>query len=203
METFGSVATSASASVTTLESELKTFLFSAPKWMQLQLQGFWYGLVSAAIKSAEEGTTLILEPTSIETWLLYADPHFEDWPTTWLEPYANQFLAQPRTLEELNNWFERLDTTFRDCVPTDLDIFTTFANGELLTEAQWIRLFDALAFLPPPLHPQQHHHHQLKQKRNIRVPKTRHIHGRRAITPLRSRKAFTHKKSKYSFIKLQ
>jgi len=184
------------AHMDTLESELKTFLFSAPKWMQLQLQGFWYGLVSAAIKSAEEGTTLTLQPTSIETWLLYADPQFEDWPTTWLEPIAKQFLNNQWTLTELNHWFERLDTSFRDCVPTDLDIFTTLANGEFLTETQWTRLYDALAFLPPPLLQQQ-----LKQKRKI--VKTRHTHGKRAITPLRSRKAFTHKKHKYSFVKLQ
>jgi len=196
METFGSVATSASASVTTLDSELKTFLFSAPKWMQLELQGFWYGLVSAAIKSAEESKPLVLEPNSIETWLLYADPQFEGWPTSWLEPAAKQFLETKWTLDQLNNWFERLDTAFRDCVPTDLDIFTTLANGDLLTEEQWTRLYAAVAFLPPPLL-------LPNQKRNTRVPKTRHIHGKRAITPLRSRKAFTHKKPKYSFVKLQ
>ena len=190
MDTLNPVAT-----LETLESELKTALFSAPKWMQLQLQGFWYGLVSAAIKSKEEGTPLVLESTSIETWLLYADPHFEGWPTSWLEPIAKQFLAESRTLEELNTWFERLDTIFRDCVPVDLDIFTTLANGELLTEEQWTRLYNALAFLPPLL--QQ----PLKQKRKI--PKTRHIHGKRAITPLRSRRAYTHKKPNYSFVKLQ
>jgi len=200
MNTLGSVATSASPSVITLESELKTTLFSAPRWMQLQLQGFWYGLVSDAIRSIEEGETLILEPTSIESWLLYADSQFEGWPISWLEPTAIQFLSQTRTLDELNVWFECLDTTFRDCVPVDLNIFTTLANGEILTEQQWERLYDALAFLPPPNHQQ----FSLNQKRSIKYPKTRHIHGRRALTPMRSRRAITRKKYKYySFIKLQ
>jgi len=208
MSTFGSVAisagasvttdvaTSAGASVTTLESELKTILFSASRWMQLELQGFWYGLVSDAIRCAEEEEEpLELEATSIEEWLLYADPQFIGWPTTWLEPYATQFLSYKLSIDDLHEWFERLDTTFRDCVPTDLDIFTTLANGEVLSETQWIRLYDALAFLPPPL--------QLK-KRNTKVPKTRHMYGRRAITPLKSRKAFTRKRVKqYSFVKLQ
>jgi hypothetical protein len=187
-------------SIHTLESELKTTLFSAPRWMQLQLQGFWYGLVSDAIRSIEEDETLLLEPTSIESWLLYADSQFEGWPTSWLEPIAKQFLSHKRTLDELNIWFESLDTTFRDCVPVDLNIFTTLANGEILTEEQWERLYDTLAFLPPPNHQQL----SLNQKRSIKCPKTRHIHGRRALTPMRSRRAITRKKHKYySFIKLQ
>jgi len=185
-------------SIHTLESELKITLFSAPKWMQIQLQGFWYGLVSDSIRSVEENEELTLEPSSIESWLLYADSQFEGWPTSWLEPIAKQFLSEIRTLDELNTWFECLDTTFRDCVPVDLNIFTTLANGEILSETQWERLYDALAFLPPP---QQR---SPNQKRSVKGPKTRHIHGRRAITPMRSRRAITHKKHKYySFIKLQ
>jgi len=174
-----------------LESELKTFLFSAPRWMQLEMQGFWYGLISRAITCKEEKTAFLQESNTIETILQHADPEFSDWPTSWLEPYVQQFLALDLTYDQHHEWFERLDTIFRDSVPTDLDIFTTLANGELLTQEQWSRLYDALAFLPPPV----------QQKR--KYAKTRCNHGRRGITPIRSRKAITHKKHHYSFVKLQ
>jgi hypothetical protein len=175
-----------------LESELKTFLFSAPKWMQLEMQGFWYGLISRAITCKEEQTPFVCETTTIETLLQYADPEFSDWPTSWLEPYIQQFLALTLTQDQLQEWFERLELLFRDSVPTDLVIFTTLANGELLTEEQWKRLYDALAFIPPPI----------QSKRTGKYAKTRHLQGRRALTPMKTKRATTHKKRSYSFIKL-
>jgi hypothetical protein len=174
-----------------LESELKCFLFSAPKWMQLEMQGFWYGFISRAITCKEEQTPFLQELNTIETLLHHADPEFAGWPTSWLEQYVQQFLALDLTYDQYHEWFERLDTIFRDSVPTDLDIFTTLSNGELLTEEQWKRLYDALAFIPPPV--------QAKRK----YAKTRHVKGRRAITPIKNRKAITHKNKLYSFVKLQ
>ena len=173
------------------ESNLRTFLFSAPKWMQLEIQGFFYGLISTSLSYKEENNPFTVNEKTVETLLLFADPEFEGWPTSWLEPFLEEFLKLDLTLEQLNTHFSNLDTLFRDCVPTDLDIFTTYANGETLTDEQWLRLHDALAFLPPPLQ---------QTKRNT---KTRHIHGRRSVTPMRNRKAITLKKQKYSFVKLQ
>jgi len=178
-----------------IESELKTFCFSAPRWMQLELQGFWYGLLSTVLTYKEEGLTVPpINTAFIETILLHADPEFTDWPTLWLESIAAQFLALNLSIDDLNGWFERLEQAFRDSVPTDLNIFTTYSNGETLTPDQWSRLYDAIAFMPSPV----------QSKRNAYNKRTRHIHGRRALTPLRSRKAITRKHhTHYTFVKLQ
>ena len=87
------------------------------------------------------------------------------------------FLALGLTLEELNSWFTRLDTVFRYCISTDLDIFSTLADGVPLTEEQWERLYVAIAPQPPDTTGFKKHHHT----RN----KTRRTHGRRALTPMR------------------
>jgi len=158
--------------------------------MQLELQGFLYGLLSTALSYKEDGTPFTVGPTTLETLLLYADSEFTDWPTDWLDPFLQEFLQLELSLEQMNALFLDLDSVFRDCVPTDLNTFTTYADGEVLTPEQWTRLYDAIAFIPPP-----------SEKK--RSSKTRHIHGRRSITPMRSRKAMTVKKQRYSFVKLQ
>jgi len=114
-----------------LESELKTFCFSAPRWMQLELQGFWYGLVSTVLTYKEENQPITLTSDLVEKMLVHADPEFTDWPTSWLEPIAKQFLELDLSIDDLNIWFECLESAFRDSVPTDLNIFTTYSNGGL------------------------------------------------------------------------
>jgi len=177
-----------------LETDIKTFCFSAPCWMQLEYQAIWYGLLSTLITYKEDNIPFIIKPTIIEDLLLYVDPEFDQWPTSWLEPTVKEFLELNYSLEQLNECFEKLDTVFRDCIPTDLNIFTIFANGDTLTKEQWIRLYNAIAFLPSS--PQL--------KKNKKGAKTRHINGRRAITPMKNRRASTRKAPiQYSFIKLQ
>jgi hypothetical protein len=179
-----------------LENELRNACFLAPKWMQLELQGFWYGLISFAITYAEQNKPFLPNDVSIETILTHSDESFEGWPTYWLEPTLRTFLSTNLSFDELNTWFETLDSIFRDCVPTDLNIFIVLQNGDILTEEQWSRLYEAIAFVPPSSN--------TSSKKNTKHSKTRHIHGKRAITPMRCRKAITHKKQKptYSFIKL-
>ena len=163
-----------------LEKELKETCLIAPHWMQLELQAFWYGFISWCITCAEDGRPARLEDITMEQLLEAADLEFTSWPTDWLQPVAKQFLAIQLSEEALHEWFNRLDTVFRDTVPTDLDIFTTLADGSTLTEEQWVRLYDALAFLPPQtVKPHRH-------------PKTRRVHGRRAITPMRRRRVLTY-----------
>jgi len=161
--------------------------------MQLELQGFWYGLVSTVLTYKEENQPITLTSDLVEKMLVHADPEFTDWPTSWLEPIAKQFLELDLSIDDLNIWFECLESAFRDSVPTDLNIFTTYSNGDILTPEQWTRLYDALAFLPPPV----------QKKRSSYNKKTRHVHGRRALTPLRNRKAFTRKHTHYTFVKLE
>lgn len=163
-----------------LETELKDTCLLAPHWMQLQLQAFWYGLISWCITCVEDGRPAQLEEITIQQLLDAADPEFASWPTDWLQPIATQFIAKKFSEEALHEWFNRLDTVFRDTVPTDLDIFTTLADGNTLTEEQWVRLYDALAFLPP------------QTLKPIKHQKTRRTHGRRAITPMRRRRAYTY-----------
>jgi hypothetical protein len=166
-----------------LEQELKDTCLIAPHWMQLQLQAFWYGLLSWCITCAEDKRPARLEDIRIEQLLEAADKEFVTWPTDWLHPIATQFLTYNFTEEELHTWFDTLDTIFRDTVPTDLDIFTTLADGNTLTEEQWTRLYEAIAFLPPQT---------TKPAKATKHQKTRRTHGRRAITPLRRRRALTY-----------
>ncbi len=178
-----------------LERELRETCLIAPHWMQLQLQAFWYGLLSWCITCAEDKRLARLEEVSIPQLLEAADPEFATWPTDWLQPIAKQFVEQKFPEEALHEWFDRLDIIFRDTVPTDLDIFTTLADGAELSEEQWARLYDAVAFLPPQqgsLQPRKH-------------KKTRRVHGRRAITPMRRRRVLTYHrahKQHVQFVKL-
>lgn len=177
------------------ERELRETCLISPHWMQLQLQAFWYGLLSWCITCAEDKRPARLEEVTIPQLLEAADPEFATWPTDWLQPIAKQFVEQNFAEEALHEWFDRLDIIFRDTVPTDLDIFTTFADGAELSEEQWARLYDALAFLPP----QQGSLQPTKHK------KTRRVHGRRAITPMRRRRVLTYHrahKQPVQFVKL-
>ena len=37
-----------------LEQEIKSFCFQAPRWMQIELQAFWYGFLCWSLTCAEE-----------------------------------------------------------------------------------------------------------------------------------------------------
>ena len=165
-----------------IETDLRTFCFQAPRWMLLEIQAFWYGLISWSITCTEDLITP--EPTSITVrdLLIHSDGEFEDWPTEWLEPYMYEYLSLHPTLMEQNEFFTNLEEIFQDCVPSDLNIFTVLVTTELIDEEQWTRLYDALAFTNPIL-PEER-----------KVSKTRRVHGRRGITPIKARRAFTRHK---------
>ena len=90
-----------------LETDIKTFCFSAPCWMQLEYQAIWYGLLSTLITYKEDNIPFIIKPTIIEDLLLYVDPEFDQWPTSWLEPTVKEFLELNYSLEQLNECFEK------------------------------------------------------------------------------------------------
>lgn len=159
-----------------LEEKLKTEALSYPHWQQLVLQGYWYGLISWAITCAEDGHDPKKDTPTAKELAKHAAAEFEQWPADWLQPTTESFLALNLTLDELNSWFTRLDTVFRDCISTDLDIFSTLADGESLTEEQWERLYVAIAPQPPDT---------TGFKKLHKHNKTRRTHGRRALTPMR------------------
>lgn len=161
-----------------LEEDLKNLCMIAPHWQQLLLQGFWYGLISWTTTCAEEKRSPKEHPLTLKEIVMHSDAEFETWPLEWLESWLTRFLDLGLSEEQLNKWFETLDTLFRDTIPTDLDIFSTLAEGETLTEQQWSRLHDALAFIPT-----DHSGYKKPKNRN----KTRRLHGRRAITPMKRR----------------
>jgi len=161
-----------------LESELKTFCIQAPKWMQIEIQALWYGLISWSITCTEDLVEPVLTKVTIRDLLIHSDGEFEDWPTDWFDATAETFLSLKLTLSEQQDFFERLYSTFRDCIPVDLNIYSVLADGETLTEDQWDRIYDALAFNNPSNIPK-------------RIVKTHRIHGRRGLTPLRRKKALT------------
>jgi hypothetical protein len=169
--------------LTRLEKELKETCIFYPHWQQLMIQGFWYGLLSWCISCLEDGKNPKDIPYSVGELLKHADAELLSWPYEWLNSSATEFLQLNLSLEQLNVWFERLDIIFRDCIPTDLDIFSTLATGEHISDTQWERLYDAVAFLPP--NPQA-------QKKRTTQNKTQRVRGRRAITPMKHRKAMTH-----------
>jgi hypothetical protein len=170
----------------TLKTELRERCLQAPHWEQLLLQAFWYGLMSWLVTCAEDEKNPIEHRLSAKQIVTYADPEFESWPADYLEPIITKVIELHLSLEDLTKFFDELDDLFRDCIPTDLDIFTTFGNGELLTKEQWERLYAAVAFLPPPaVSTKEVSHNPLKHK-------TRRAHGRRGITPIRRRRGITH-----------
>lgn len=164
------------------EEELETVCFQAPHWQKLMLQGFWQGLLSWLITCAEDGVNPKTAPLSTKELITLADPEFASWPSEYLESSRNRFMDLGLSSEQLHTWFERLHVIFEEAVPADLNIFQIWSEGQQLTEEQWDRLQDATAFVPPTASSSPK-----KNKQN----KTRRIHGRRALTPIRARRATT------------
>lgn len=163
-----------------IQERIKQQCFQGPHWVQLELQAFWYGVISWAMTCLEEQKPL--EVLTIQQLLEHSDAEFSSWPTDWLEADYAEFKQQPMTMERLDNWFAELDNLFRDVIPTDLNIFNTLANGDHLSESQWERLYQSIAFQPI----QRVDHSGFK-----RANKTLRPHQRRGITPLKRRKART------------
>ncbi len=164
------------------EDSIRSFCSTAPRWMQLQFQAFWYGLISTAITYVEEHKTIQEIQTTPKELCVFVDPEFESWPMEWLDGFLKEFLTLSLTEDELHTFLERLDDLFKDYVPVDLHIFTILTSGSELDAEQWKHLNDALAFTLP-----------IQSKNYKHRQRTRCTHGRRAVTPMRSRKALTRK----------
>ncbi len=164
-----------------LDTDLKQFCFLAPRWMQLEIQGFWYGLVSWTLTCAEDKRTADPSTVKVADLLEHSDAEFSGWPTDWLEPKIQEFTNLQLNYDEQNSWLEQLDSIFHDCIPADLNIFSTLAEGEHISEEQWLRLYDALAFEPPSQQSVGFH----------RANKTVRPHQKRGITPIKRRKVYT------------
>ena len=161
-----------------LLSSLKTQTLESPRWVQLELQGFWYGLLSWSLTCTEDKLIPLAPDITVLELLQHADQEFESWPTDWLEPCIKQFLDLGLTYDQQQDFFSGLEPVFQDSVPVDINIFTILANGDTLTEDQWERMYATLAFKNPP---------EPSKKKQA----TRRMHGRRALTPIKRRKAFT------------
>ena len=195
------------------EDTLRKLLLAAPHWQQLELQAFWYGLISWCVTCFEDKVPITEDVPSLQEILGCGDEQFQSWPTEWLEGFKAGYLKPTLTEEENTKWFDRLEVLFQECVPVDLNIFSVFLTGERLSEAQWERIYETLAFQQQPIGPEPTatgihvvHDQATATKQQIQQPllqqsvanrrrhhKTRHIHGRRAITPIRARKALTRK----------
>lgn len=175
-----------------LESNLKTTCFQAPHWQQLVLQAFWFGVLSWAVPLVEEGQHLQAQPMTVKDLVHHADPEFVSWPYEWLEATLKAFEAIPWTTDSINAFFDRLETIFQDCLPTDLHIYHILVKGDYLTDEQWSRLFDTVAFQPPQAAAQP-----------PKKAKTRRMHGRRGITPMKRRRGLTRHTGHLQIVKLQ
>ena len=182
-----------------MEEQLRKFCFDAPHWMQIQMQGLWYGLISWTLQCVEDGEPVTKQ--TVQEYLEFAEPELVSWPYEWLQPTVDEFLQTERTLEQLNQWFETLHTIFQDCIPADLNIFMILSTGESLSEEQWKRLYDTIAFMPPATQTPAETHNAITQavvpvqQAAHKRRKTRRTHGRRAITPIKGRRAHTHHRS--------
>lgn len=201
-----------------LEADLRQLCADAPHWQQIQIQVFWYGVIMWAMAALDSKKTYSAALKPIQEIIAIADAEPSSWPTEWLEPYFKKFVDAELNQDQLQDFLEHLDTLFRDCIATDLDVYSTLANGELLTQEQWKRLYDAVAFLPPAVNqpnnethiahtapatvaalaalasqpPQQPHTIPAEHpKPRYARARTRRTHGRRAITPIRGRRAHT------------
>jgi hypothetical protein len=164
----------------TLERTIKDFCFQAPRWMQIEIQGFWYGLMSWSLTCLEDKEEPNIHTITVKELLEHSDTNFKDWPTDWLESSIKDFIDMKLSYEEQETFFTNLEQYFKDSIPVDLNIYTILMNGDTISEEQWERLYDSMAFL----HPQEY------KSQN----KTRRIYGKRSITPMRRRKAFTYHK---------
>ncbi len=190
-----------------MEARLRAFCFDAPHWMQIQIQGLWYGLISWRIQCAEDGQPCTA--LSVADYLEFAEPELKSWPYEWLQETVDECMKVEMTLDELNSWFETLHAIFQETIPADLNIFMVLSEGNTLTEEQWKRLYDAVAFMPPNQYQSSETSSknpiiQLSSSEKSAIPapdhkkyaKTRRIHGRRAITPIKGRRAHTHHKQR-------
>jgi hypothetical protein len=179
-----------------MEEHLRKFCFDAPHWMQIQMQGLWYGLISWRIQCVEDGEPVTKQ--TVQEYLEFAEPELVTWPYDWLQPTVDEFMSIEYSLEQLNKWFETLYTIFQDCIPADLNIFMILSTGESISEEQWKRLYDTVAFMPPTLQVTDTASKQAVvpvQQSVHKRRKTRRTHGRRAITPIKGRRAYTHHRS--------
>jgi hypothetical protein len=165
-----------------LEQEIKQFCFQAPRWMQIELQAFWYGFLCWSLTCAEENLPIHLNRPTLSEMLETSHAEFGSWPTDWLSEIPEKFLSQKLTFQQQQDWFQRLEHIFQDCVPSDLNIFTELADGSELSEEQMERLYTTVAFEPPQLHP---------QGKPARPNKTLRPRQRRGITPIRRLKVMT------------
>lgn len=183
-----------------LEEELKALCKIAPHWQQLLLQGFWYGLLSWLITCAEDSHTPSSYPMTLLEIVTHADPKFATWPLEWLQVYVDKMIELNPVLDskKLNEFLERLDTIFRDTIRKDLDIFSTLIQGEQLTEQQWDLLSPPPSPPPPPPSPppQPQHPHTIRNNH-----RTRRLRGKRAITPLKRKRAVTHHRHHVKVVK--
>ncbi len=164
----------------TILERIKQHCFQGPHWIQLEIQAFWYGAISWAMTCAEEGKPH--ESLSIDMLLAHSDAEFSSWPTSWLDSDYAEFITQSLSLEELDQLLLQLDDLFRGLIPVDLNIFSTLSNGDHLTEKQWDRLYEAIAFQPIQ---------RVDNSGYKRANKTIRPHQRRGVTPLKRRKVHT------------
>jgi len=164
-----------------VETNIKTICFQSPRWMQIEIQGFMYGLLSWSLTCLEDKEEPIHTKITVEELLEHADEEFHGWPTSWLEPMVEDFIALHLSYDVQQTLLVNLERVFQDSVPTDINIFTILANGDILTTEQWERIYESIAFRNPiePIKKSQ---------------KTRRLQGRRAVTPIKKRKSFTRHK---------
>lgn len=163
-----------------MEAILAPYLSGQPLWVQLGLQGFLYGVLGWLQEGCESGEPLVTPP-SLTTFLERADETFASWPTEWLAPVfqqlADAWAHSEKTLATVEQFSEDAEATFRNRVPADLLVFHQLETGDSITDEQWERLWDALAFALPPVPPGKQKH-------------TRRAHGKRALTPMKRHKKY-------------
>lgn len=161
---------------------LTPLCFQQPRWIQIEIQAFTYGFLCWASDSLEDETSQQIDPLSVSEYLEGVDTHFAGWPVDWLENILQELLVycileKNMTMETVQKIYGEAEDVFRNHIPVDLMIFTQLATGESLSEEQWERLYDTIAFQTPD-----------KNLGTMNRNKTMRIHGRRAITPMKRHK---------------
>ena len=167
-----------------MDTLLRPFLFEQPRWVQLMTQACFYGVLCHISDSLEENS--VKDTMSARAYCMRADVQFETWPTDALEEFVQQVFVfftldeKSLTLDRLDEIYAEAEDVFRNYVPVDLLIFIYMATGESITAEKWKELWVALAFQPAPIPAGYQTYHA----------RTRRVHGRRAITPIRRHKRF-------------
>ena len=152
----------------------KTCATDSPIWNKIVLQTWSYGFLCWLKDSCEMGKWVEI---TFEELFDYAD-EFRDMPiggvSSYLMPAYDAICSRPiLTLQQIDEFHEKLLAMVDEHVQKEINIIDELFEGEPLKEETREKVWQELSFIIEPSTKKKNH--------------TRHVNGRRAITPIKRR----------------